>query len=129
MYLVRRTWSLVWHRSIILSIFLGFSFARLCYSILTENSRIVILSSFVALIVYAVLSFYTHKDFKIPTLIMAAIILVSGLWTVFLGIVVVNYEQLVLKIVFILVGLYFCCGGIVLFRNARGVRKAIAVCS
>jgi uncharacterized membrane protein YfcA len=86
----------------------------------------VILSSLVALIVYSVLSFYTHKDFKVPTLIMAAIILVSGLWTVFLGIVVVSYQQLNFKILSILIGLYFCYGGLILFRHARGIRKATA---
>lgn len=67
-------------------------------------------------IIYAVITYFTYKGVKIVRWLMAAIVLLTGIYAAILGIFGIGWHQYFLKPYFIVFGLYFIFGGIVLFR-------------
>jgi len=69
-----------------------------------------------AFITYAVMACFTYKGIKIASLLMGAIILLTGIHVAFLGICRIGWHQYFLKPYFTVFGLYLIFGGIVLSR-------------
>ena len=105
-------------------IFLLVSFLFVCgikflYSIFYSQESIKLkILRIAGLLVFASFSFLAYKGNKIATLIMAIVILFSGLGSLAVA-GFISLEQLDLKIVFVLVGGFFTYGGIKLIIIAR----------
>ena len=65
---------------------------------------------------YAVIAYFTFKGIKIFRWLMAVIVLLTGIHGSILGILGIEWRQYFIKPYFIVLGLYFIFGGIVLFR-------------
>ena len=70
-------------------------------------------------ITYTVIVYFTYKGVKIVRLLMAAIILITGINGIFLGIFRTDWHQYFLKPYFTILGFYFIFGGITLFRYKK----------
>ena len=70
-------------------------------------------------ITYVVIVYFTYKGVKIVRLLMAAIVLLTGINGIFLGIFRIDWQQYLLKPYFTILGLYFIYGGIALFRYKK----------
>jgi hypothetical protein len=67
-------------------------------------------------VTYAVIAVFTYRGVKIVRWLMAAIILLSGIRASILGLFRIGWHQYFIKPSFIVLGLYFIFGGIVLLR-------------
>jgi hypothetical protein len=67
-------------------------------------------------VTYSVIAFFTYRGVKIARWLMAAIILISGIHAFILSMFGTGWHQYIMKPSFIILGIYFIFGGIVLFR-------------
>jgi len=71
----------------------------------------------VAIVIYAMLSYWALKNIKFVTWIMAVVILFTGVSLVLLGILKVEWHQYMVKSYFMIIGIYFVFGSISLIRK------------
>ena len=91
---------------------------QLFYSIVLrgiQNSTIYLLM----LIVYSTLIFLVFKGNKIATWIVIVSVLLSGVGAFLIGVFLIAVNQATMKVTFILLGLYFICGGIKLLTGEK----------
>jgi hypothetical protein len=81
------------------------------------------------LALYSILAYLTYKDVKIFRWIMAIIILLTGLLGIAMGIFGVDWHQYFIKPYFIIFGIYFIFGGLILFRSSRYSEKDLSCLS
>lgn len=74
---------------------------------------------FLDLITIILLVFFTDKDKIVAKWILAALILFSGVHGFIMGIFAVPLSQYVLKPLFIILGIYFSFGGILLIKKTK----------
>jgi hypothetical protein len=102
----------------ILASFLSLCGIKFLYSVIysQEPTNLKILRVF-GLLIFSLLSLLSYRGNKIPTFIMAIIILFSGLGSLATG-ALIAWEQIALKILFLFAGVLFTYGGIKLFQIA-----------
>jgi len=70
-----------------------------------------------SIVIYGILSIYVYRKNKIATWIMTFLISISGLGGLLIGIFLIGTAQLFLKILFIILGIYFISCGLSLLRK------------
>jgi len=106
-------------------VILGVFFSAMClkYLILlfsaheSNKTRIV---SLAALVFYGVLSIYSYKNSAIASLILSFLVLFSGLGALIGSVFLIGLDELVLKLSVFSIGVYFCYGGIRIFKTRKG---------
>ena len=80
----------------------------LLYSIFySQETNTIKLVRFIALVIYSLLALLTHKNNKVAIFVFAIFILISGVGTLIVAFLI-GLDQLVLKVLFFLIGGYFC---------------------
>ena len=74
-----------------------------------------------SLTVYSIFAYFTYKDIKLIRWLMALIILLTGLIGVLMGVFKIDWHQYFLKPYFIIFGIYFIYGGMILFRSSNSL--------
>ena len=71
------------------------------------------------LAVYGLLAFLAYRGNRASTWIMIVSVLLSGVGAFGVGVLFVSVDQLAMKVIFILLGVYFLYGGVKLMSIAR----------
>jgi len=105
-------------KEFIILIYLGIIFIKLIYSVFKKGIQNSI-SYLVVLIIYSIFVFFTFRRNKIATWIMIISILLSGVGGFLIGALLTPIDQIAMKVIFILLGIYFIQGGIKLISEER----------
>ncbi len=105
---------------VILVTYLSFKCIQILYSInnqVEENS--IILIRFLVFVVMAILCYLTYKKHKIASWVNSIIIFIGSVGTLILGVAVIPFDQIWMKLLFILIGAYFTLGSVVIFKRTK----------
>ena len=109
---------------IIICIFLGvYIIGILSFILFGETGKIKYLSysqilglKLLSLLTYAIILYFIYKGVRVAQWFMALIIFFSGVHSLMVGFLGSNWNQYLIKTIFMIIGIYFIYGGIVIFR-------------
>ena len=65
------------------------------------------------------LSILAYKHYKIATWLLSALMFVSGVGGLILSLFFIPFSQYFLKAISVILGVYFTCGGVILFKSVK----------
>ncbi len=97
--------------TILISYILINSFAKLIFSDIYHETFNMTLFGIGILVFYIILALAAYRDIKVAVWLMALCLLFSGIGTFIVGVFLTSATQYIVKIVFIITGIYFTYGG------------------
>jgi hypothetical protein len=112
------------NKNICIMLFLVICIVKLLYSTFyfgESTSQMAI--RIVSLSIYLLLSYYAYKEILVASIIIAIVILLTGLGMLALAFIA-SKNQFVLRLTSLFIGVYFAYGGIRMLLSSRGQRKS-----
>lgn len=113
-------------KEIVLSAFIFLNFIRLISSLHYANEGFsLVIFRLITLIIFLVLTVGSYKKIRYTTIILFALIALTGLGGIIAGFCFIPSGQMITKMVFTLLGVYFFIGGAIFVRNSDGMRNPL----
>lgn len=110
----------IFRTELVIIIYLSFRCIQILYSVINqiEESNIIIVR-LVALLVMTTLCYLTYKQHKIATWINCIILFISGFGSVVIGVALISFNQICLKLLFVILGAYFTLGSVLILKRRK----------
>ena len=104
----------------ILVVYFGLKITQVLYSsLILKETGVTLTGRIFGLAVPVLLTFFAIKEFRFAQWLMALTVLVAGVSGLFTGLFLVPFSQYFLKVIFIILGIYFSYGGYILVKTTK----------